>query len=95
MARPIGIALDAVQIGTAFKADGNRVGQHTARAATSLVGGAAGGWAGAATGAAIGTAILPGVGTVVGGVVGGIVGAFAGDTVAGKTFDSVKSFFSW
>lgn len=95
VARPIGIALDAVQVGAAYRADGNRIGENTARAATSLAGGAAGGWAGAATGAAIGTAIMPGVGTVVGGVVGGIAGALAGDTIAGRAFDSVKSFFSW
>lgn len=95
VARPVGIAVDAFQVGSAFRADGNRIGENTARSVTSLAGGAAGGWAGAATGAAIGTAIMPGVGTVVGGIVGGVAGALAGDTVASRAFDSVKSFFSW
>jgi len=95
VARPVGIAMDAVQIGSAFRADGNRVGENTARAATNLAGGAAGGWGGAAAGAAIGTAIFPGVGTVVGGVIGGIGGALAGEAVADKAFSAVKDFFSW
>ncbi len=95
VARPIGIAIDAVQIGSAFHADGNRVGENTARAATNLAGGAAGGWGGAAAGAAIGTAIFPGVGTVVGGVIGGIGGALAGEAVADRAFSAVKDFFSW
>ncbi len=82
VARPIGMVMDAVEIGSAFKADGNTVGENTGRAASGLAGGAAGGWGGAAAGAAIGTAVFPGVGTVVGGVIGGIAGAFAGDAAA-------------
>ncbi len=95
IARPVGIAIDAYNMGSAFKADGNQIGENTARATTSLVAGAAGGWAGATAGAAIGTAIFPGVGTVIGGIVGGIGGALVADDLAGRAFNSVKSFFSW
>jgi len=95
VARPVGMAIDAVHIGNAFRADGNRIGENTARATTNLAGGAAGGWAGATMGAAIGTAILPGAGTVVGGVIGGIAGALSGEKVADKAFSAVKDFFSW
>jgi hypothetical protein len=95
VARPVGLVLDAVEVGSAFHADGNQIGENTGRAVSRLAGGAAGGWGGAAAGAAIGTAILPGVGTVIGGVIGGIGGAFAGDAIADRTFSAVKNFFSW
>ena len=78
VARPVGLVMDAVEVGSAFRADGNRIGENTGRAASGLAGGAAGGWGGAAVGAAVGTAIFPGVGTVVGGVIGGIGGALPG-----------------
>lgn len=93
VARPVGLVLDAVEVGTAFQADGNRIGQHTGRAASGLAGGALGGWGGATAGAAIGTAIFPGVGTVVGGVIGGIGGALGGDTLARGAFDAIKSWW--
>lgn len=93
VARPVGMVMDAVEVGSAFRADGNRVGENTGRAASGLAGGAAGGWGGAAAGAAIGTAVFPGVGTVVGGVVGGIAGAFAGDAAGRGMFDTVKGWF--
>lgn len=93
VARPVGIVMDAVELGSAFKADGNTVGENTGRAASGIAGGALGGWGGAAAGAAIGTAVFPGVGTVVGGVVGGIAGAFAGDAGGKGMFDGIKSLF--
>lgn len=93
VARPVGLVLDAVSIGQAYRADGNRVGEKTGRTASGVVGGGLGGWGGAAAGAAIGTAIFPGVGTVVGGVVGGIAGAFAGDAAGRGLFDTVKTWF--
>ena len=93
VARPIGIVLDVIEVGQAFRADGNRVGAHTGRAASGVAGGALGAWGGAAGGAAIGTAIFPGVGTVVGGVVGGIFGAVGGDAIGRGVFDTVKSWF--
>ena len=95
VARPVGLVMDAVQIGSAYRADGNQIGENTALAATKIAGGAAGGWGGAAAGAAIGTAIFPGVGTVIGGVIGGIGGAFAGEAAASGAFSAVKNFFSW
>ena len=49
--RPIGIALDALNVAQAFRDDGNRIGENTGRAASGLVGGAAGAWGGAAAGA--------------------------------------------
>ena len=93
VARPIGIALDVIEVGQAFRADGNQVGANTGRAVSGVAGGALGGWGGAAAGAAIGTAIFPGVGTVVGGVIGGIAGAIGGDAAGRGLFDTVKSWF--
>jgi hypothetical protein len=90
--RPIGVVMDAVNVVSAFRADGNRVGENTGRAASGLVGGAGGAWAGAAAGAAIGS-VVPGVGTVIGGIVGGIVGGLAGDAAGRGLFDAVKSWF--
>ena len=93
VARPVGLVMDAVAVGSAYRADGNRIGENTGRAAASLAGSAAGGWGGAVTGAAIGTAILPGVGTVVGGLIGGIGGALLGDSAGRGAFDTVRSWF--
>jgi hypothetical protein len=93
VARPIGLAIDAIQVGAAFHADGNRVGMQTGRAVSNVAGGALGGWGGAAAGAAIGTMIFPGVGTAVGGIIGGIGGAIAGSEVAKAAFDKVASWF--
>lgn len=93
VARPVGLVMDAIDVRSAWQADGNRIGENTGRAVSGLAGGAAGGWAGAATGAAIGTAIFPGVGTVVGGVIGGIAGGLAGDAAGKGIFDTVKGWF--
>lgn len=93
VARPVGVVLDAISLGQAYQADGNRIGQNTGRTASGVAGGALGGWGGAAAGAAIGTAIFPGVGTVVGGIVGGIGGALAGDAAGRGVFDTVKGWF--
>jgi hypothetical protein len=92
VARPVGVVLDAVEVGHAFHADGNRVGLNTGRAASGVAGGALGAWGGAAAGAAIGS-VVPGVGTVVGGVVGGVVGAFGGDAIGRGLFDTVRGWF--
>lgn len=93
VARPIGLAIDAIQVGAAFHADGNRVGMQTGRAVSNVAGGALGGWGGAAAGAAIGTLICPGVGTAIGGIVGGIGGAIGGSEIAKAAFDKVASWF--
>lgn len=93
VARPIGLAIDAIQVGAAFHADGDRVGMQTGRAVSNVAGGALGGWGGAAAGAAIGTMICPGVGTAIGGIVGGIGGAIGGSEIAKKAFDKVASWF--
>jgi len=93
VARPIGLAIDAIQVGAAFHADGDRVGMQTGRAASNVAGGALGGWGGAAAGAAIGTMICPGVGTAIGGIVGGIGGAIGGSEAAKAAFDKVASWF--
>lgn len=91
--RPVGLVMDVIQVGQAFRADGNQVGAETGRAVSGVAGGALGGWGGAAAGAAIGTAIFPGVGTVVGGVIGGIAGAIGGDAAGRGLFDTVKGWF--
>lgn len=93
VARPVGIVLDVIEVGQAFRADGNRIGAHTGRAASGVAGGALGAWGGAAGGAAIGTMIFPGVGTVVGGIVGGVIGAIGGDAIGRGLFDTVKAWF--
>lgn len=93
VARPVGVVLDAVDVASAYRADGNQIGENTGRALSGLAGGAAGGWAGATTGAAIGTAILPGVGTVVGGIVGAAAGAFVGDSAGRGIFGTVRGWF--
>ena len=93
VARPVGVVLDAVDVASAYRADGNRIGENTGRSVSGLVGGGAVGWGGAAAGAAIGTAILPGVGTVVGGVIGAAAGAWAGDSLGRGMFDTVRGWF--
>jgi hypothetical protein len=92
IAKPVGVVMDALEIRQAFIADGNRIGENTGRAATSVAGGAAGAWGGAAAGAAIGS-IVPGVGTVIGGVVGGIIGGIAGSELAKGAFNAISSWF--
>jgi len=93
VARPVGLVLDAVAVGEAYRADGNRIGANTGRTVSGVAGGAAGAWAGAEVGAAIGTAIAPGVGTVIGGLAGGVAGALGGDAIGRGLFDKVRSWF--
>lgn len=92
VARPVAIAMDVIEVGSAIRADGG-VGENTGRTLSGLVGGAAGGWGGGAAGAAIGTAIFPGVGTVVGGVISGIAGGLGGDAAGRGIFDTVRGWF--
>jgi len=92
VARPVALAMAAWEVGSSFRADGNRVGVNTGRSVSGLAGGGLGAWGGAAAGAAIGS-VVPGVGTVIGGVVGGIIGGLAGDTAGRGLFDTVRSWF--
>ncbi len=92
VARPAGVVIDAVQIGSAIKADGGTFGDNSQRAAGSLVGGAAGAWGGAQAGAAIGSLGGP-VGTVVGGLAGAAIGGIVGSGVGEKAVDWVKGWF--
>ncbi len=85
--RPVGLVMDAMQLGAAFKADGNRVGQHTGKAAAELTVGAAGGVAGAV----IGQALIPI--PVVGAAVGAAVGSWAGSKLGDLGFHSLKKLF--
>jgi len=84
IAGPLALVGDAIDVGHAFHADGNSIGQHTVDAVASSAGGwagaAVGGEAGAEIGATIGS-IVPGAGTVIGGVVGGVVGGAVGGFV--------------
>lgn len=93
IARPVGAVISAFEIGSAFRADGNKVGVNTMGKAASIAGGAGGAWAGAAAGAALGS-VVPGAGTVFGGIVGGIVGGLVGEAAVSKAFDTVKNWFS-
>lgn len=92
VARPVGLVIDAVQLGSAIKADGGTFGDNSQRAAGSLVCGAAGAWGGAQAGAAIGSLGGP-VGTVVGGLAGAAIGGIIGSGVGEKAVDFVKGWF--
>ncbi|MDO5623340.1 MAG: hypothetical protein Q4G71_01465 [Pseudomonadota bacterium] len=93
VARPLGVALGALEVGQSFRADGHQVGENTGRSLSGLAGGGLGAWGGASAGMAIGTAIFPGVGTVVGGVIGAIAGGVGGDMAGRGLFNTVKSWF--
>jgi len=83
VAVPVGLALDAFDIGSAVKRDADRAdGANTE--ATRAVGRAAGGWGGAAAGAAAGTFLIPipVVGTVIGALIGGLGGSALGESIA-------------
>lgn len=94
VAKPVGLVMDAIDLRSAYQADGGRVGLNTATSAGGIAGGAAGAYGGASLGAAIGTAVFPGVGTVVGGVVGGIVGGFVGSEVGKSVISTIGGWFS-
>ncbi|QTD46471.1 hypothetical protein [Ottowia testudinis] len=93
VARPLGVALGALEVGQSFRADGHKIGENTGRSLSGLAGGGLGAWGGASAGMAIGSAVLPGIGTVVGGVIGGIAGAVGGDVAGRGLFNAVKSWF--
>ncbi len=90
--KPVGVAVDALQIAAAVHEDGNKFGPHAQRTTAEVTGGAAGGWAGAETGAAagaaIGTLVAPGIGTAIGGVIGGLLGGFGGGWLGSKAGDA-------
>ena len=90
--KPVGVAVDALQIAAAVREDGGKFGAHAQKTTAEVAGGAAGGWAGAETGAAagaaIGTLIAPGVGTAIGGVIGGLLGGFGGGWLGTKAGDA-------
>ena len=92
IARPLGVVVGAFEVGSAYKADGNRIGVNTMGKVAGIAGGAGGAWAGAAAGAALGS-VVPGVGTVIGGIVGGIAGGLLGEGVVSGAFDKIKSWF--
>jgi hypothetical protein len=92
VAKPVGLVLDVIEVGSAFRADGNRIGENTGRAVSGVAGSAAGAIGGAQLGATIGAVGGP-VGVVVGGVVGGIVGGIAGSEIGKSAFNWVSSWF--
>jgi hypothetical protein len=88
---PIGIAVDAVQLRSAWKKD-NGFGPNVRQAAGS----AAGGWVGAAGGVELGAAIgslVPGVGTVIGALMGGMAGAVTGSGFGRKVAERAEQSF--
>jgi tape measure domain-containing protein len=80
--RPLGIALDAVNIATA------EPGKERNKAIGGTIGGSGGFYAGAAGGAALGS-VIPGVGTVIGGIIGGILGSFGGEWLGTAIVDKI------
>ncbi len=98
---PVGLAIDAVQLRSAWKQD-HGFGPNARKVAVS----SAGGWVGAAGGVELGAAIgslVPGVGTVIGALIGGMAGSMAGSKVgeemvnldADKGTSRVESFNSF
>ncbi len=88
---PIGIALDAVQLRSAWKKD-HGFGPNVRKVAGS----AAGGWVGAAGGVELGAAIgslVPGVGTVIGALMGGMAGAVTGSGFGKKVAERAEQSF--
>lgn len=57
VAVPVGVAIDSVRLGSAFHADGDKIGKETVHTAGSVAGGWAGTLGGAAGGAEVGTTI--------------------------------------
>ncbi|MEM5529541.1 phage tail tape measure protein [Gammaproteobacteria bacterium AS21] len=88
--RPVALALDVVQLGSAIKSGDVK---EIAETSGEIAGGTAGAWGGAAAGAAVGTAIVPVIGTVIGGIIGGILGGWggseAGEWAGGKVADGL------
>ena len=90
VARPIAVMVDGVRLANAYRADGNRIGDNTIVAGSTVAGGwagaAGGAWAGAKGGAVVGTFVGGPVGAAVGGFLGGIgggiIGAFTGSWAA-------------
>jgi hypothetical protein len=88
---PIGIAVDAVQLRSAWKKD-HGFGPNVRQVAGS----ATGGWVGAAGGVELGAAIgslVPGVGTVIGALVGGMAGAVSGSRLGEKVVERGEQSF--
>lgn len=91
IAKPVGIATDAISISNAYIEDNNTVGKNTIVATSEVAGGWIGAVAGAKLGAMGGAAIgsfIPFAGTAVGGFIGaiggGLLGAFGGSWLAGE-----------
>jgi hypothetical protein len=88
---PIGLAVDAVQLRSAWKKD-HGFGPNVRKVAGS----ATGGWVGAAGGVELGAAIgslVPGVGTVIGALVGGMAGAVTGSRFGEKVAERGEQSF--
>jgi hypothetical protein len=92
----VGLGLDGLELFSAYRADGNRIGENTERAATGIAGGAAGGWGGAAAGGAGGAAIARkwkaprGRLGLLSALVGGMIGAIGGDHSSRAIYDHVR-----
>jgi hypothetical protein len=85
--RPAGVVLDAMELGSAYQADGNRIGENTKRTASGIAGGALGGWGGAAAGAALGIPLGP-LGMAAGAIGGGLFFGAGGDLAARWLYDN-------
>lgn len=92
VAVPLGLAVDALDIGSAVERDAQRADGKRSET-TKAVGRAAGGWGGAAAGAAAGAAlgsVVPVVGTAVGALVGGVLGGFGGSQAGEAVAESIN-----
>ena len=94
MQKPLGIILDGIRLGKAYKQDDYTLGENTAEA----IGGVAGGWAGAIGGAALGAKGGALIGGLIGGPVGFVVGGFVGGLIGGywrSSFRRLSRQQSW
>jgi hypothetical protein len=92
VAVPLGLAVDAIDIGSAIERDAQRADGKRSET-TKAVGRAAGGWGGAAAGAAAGAAVgsfVPVVGTAIGAIVGGVLGGLGGSQAGEAVAESVS-----
>jgi hypothetical protein len=86
--RPAGVVLDAMELGSAYQADGNRIGENTRRAGAGIAGGNVGGWGGAALGGILGFPLGGPIGSAIGATLLGFPLGYGGDLAGRWLYDN-------